>query len=51
MKMLVVDDESFELELSRSMKVADVVTMSAKGRNGARAVPDSVRMLVAEFCT
>jgi len=45
--MLVVDDESFELELNRSMRVADVVTLPAKGRNGAKATPDSLRKLIA----
>src|SRR5678815_5618476 len=47
MKMLVVDDEEFELELNKSMHVAEVVTMPAKGRNGAKATPDSLRKLIA----
>jgi len=47
MKMLVVDDEEFELELNKSMRVAEVVTMPAKGRNGAKATPDSLRKLIA----
>jgi hypothetical protein len=45
--MLVVDDESFELELNRSMRVAEVVSLPAKGRNGAKATPDSLRKLIA----
>jgi len=47
MKMLVVDDESFELELNRSMRVAQVVSMPAKGRNSAKATPESLRKLIA----
>jgi methylthioribose-1-phosphate isomerase len=47
MKMLVVDDEEFELELNKSMRCADIITMPAKGRNGAKATPDSLRKLIA----
>ena len=48
MKMCVVTDEDFDLELNKSMRVAEVVSLPAKGRNGSRAVPDSVKKLVAE---
>jgi hypothetical protein len=47
MKMMIVDDEEFELELKRSQQVAEIVQLPAKGRNGAKATPDSIRKLVA----
>ena len=47
MKMMVVDDESFDLELMRSSSAAKVVEIAAKGRNGANATPESLRKLIA----
>jgi predicted transcriptional regulator len=47
MKMMVVDDEEFELELNKSMRVANVVTLPSKGRNGAKETPESLRKLIA----
>jgi hypothetical protein len=47
MKMLVVDDEEFELELNKSMRVAEVVSLPAKGRGNNKATPDSLRKLIA----
>jgi predicted transcriptional regulator len=47
MKMMVVDDEDFELEIARSVNAAQVVQMPSKGRNGAAATPDSLRQLIA----
>ena len=44
---MVVDDDEFELELNKSMRVAEVIQMPAKGRNGAKATPDSLRKLIA----
>ena len=45
--MMVVDEEEFNLELNKSMRVADVVSMPAKGRNGAKETPETLRKLIA----
>jgi transposase len=49
MKMLVVDDEEFELELARSINAAPVISMPAKGRQeGTKETPEVIRKLVAD---
>ena len=44
---MVVDDESFELELNRSMRCAEIKEIPSLGRNGSKAVPDSIKKLAA----
>ena len=46
MRMMIVEDEDFELELNKSVN-AKVEIIPAKGRNGASATPESLRKLIA----
>jgi hypothetical protein len=46
MRMMIVEDEDFELELNKSVN-AQIEIIPAKGRNGAGATPESLRRLIA----